>query len=178
MNSEDFSALFDSFRHRVVRFEALPAYSVGGAEAERIQAFRDGRPRPERSVRTSPWLARIATSTLEGKSWSRVRVVDNPLSEYQRFQLSSYVESQAVGEQITITPRGAMPDHGPDFWLFDDGFPGACAVLMHYHDDGRLDRRELVVDPGMIAAMAGVLRIAENHAVSLNEFLISRAARP
>lgn len=147
VDANDFSTLFGGFHHRVVRFEALATYSIGGAEAERVQASREGRPRPERSVRTSPWLARIAASTVAGKSWSRIRVVDEPLTEYQRYQLTGYIESQAVGERISLVLRSAMEDHAPDFWLFDEGSPGAHAVLMHYYDDGRLDHRELVTSP-------------------------------
>ena len=56
----DLNACFDLFERTAERLEALPAYAVGGAEEERLRAFRLGLPRPERSVRTSPWLARIA----------------------------------------------------------------------------------------------------------------------
>jgi hypothetical protein len=114
---EEFDALFDTFHHTVARLEALPAYDVGGQEAVRIQAFREGRPRPLRSVATDPWLARIAVSTITaGKRWTRVRVVDEPLTEYQRYQLTSHQESQAAGERVLIAPRSAVGDVGPDFW--------------------------------------------------------------
>jgi hypothetical protein len=87
----DFDGLLNSFQRTVSRLEALPAYDVGGAEAERIAAFRAGMARPDRNVRTDPRLARIALSTLvEGKRWERVRVVDDPLSDYQRYQMESH----------------------------------------------------------------------------------------
>lgn len=69
----------------------------------------------------------------------------------------------------------ALAEDGPDFWLFDDGFPGACAVLMHYHDDGRLDRRELVTDPDQVDRLASIVHAADERAVPLNEFLASSA---
>lgn len=173
LDAAAFDAEFDSFGESVVRLEQLPAYSVGGAEAERIAAWRRGEPRPERSVRTSKWLARIATSTVAGKSWMRVRVVDEPLTEYQRYQLDSYRESQAVGEQVLLVPRSLAYRgySGPDFWLFDAGTAWARAVLMHYHPDGRLDRRELAVNHALMADLADVVRRDAAQAVSLNQFL-------
>lgn len=82
VSGQTFDSLFESFERTVFRLEALPAYEVGGADAERFQAFQEGRPLSVRSVRTSPWLARIAVSTVTaGKAWSRVRVVDSELVE-------------------------------------------------------------------------------------------------
>jgi hypothetical protein len=102
-------------------------YSVS-AEDARMRAFREGTPQPERSVRTSPRLRRIALTTAAGKSWSRVHIIQEPLSEYLRYELIGYVESMVVGEEIRL----AYPPQGQsliDFWLFDAGTPGAFVVL-------------------------------------------------
>lgn len=172
LDSAAFDALFDTFVATVVRLEALPLYSVGGAEQERIDAWKAGRPRPERSVRTSPWLARIAaTTTTAGKRWSRVRVVDEPLTDYQRYQLDGYRESQAVGDQVSIARRGAVDDSGDDFWLFDARTPAAHAVLMRYHPDGSLRGRELVDDPATLAVLTARVERVATAAVPLNVFL-------
>jgi len=172
VNSADFGALFDSFTTSVFRLEQRPSYSVGGSEADRLTAFRDGTPRPERSVRTSPWLARIATSTIvDSKTWTRVRVVDDPLTEYQRAQLESYKESQAVGEQIRITGRVDRVHTVPDFWLFDAGTDRAHVVLMHYDNDGSVLEREPVTDPGQVEALTRFSELLISESVPLNEFL-------
>src|SRR5215469_8721254 len=71
---------FDSFRHSAFHLETLPTYAVSG-EAERIQAWREGRARPERSVRTSKYLQDVARNVLDGLERMRVRIVDHPLSE-------------------------------------------------------------------------------------------------
>lgn len=177
MNSADFGALFDSFTTSVFRLEQRPSYSVGGSEADRLAAFRDGTPRPERSVRTSPWLARIATSTVtDGKTWTRVRVVDDPLTEYQRAQLESYKESQAAGEQIHITGRIDRVHSVPDFWLFDAGTEHAHVVLMHYDNDGSLLEREPVHDPGQVRALGELAELLLSESVPLNEFLADWSA--
>lgn len=171
MTPADFDSLFDTFHSTVFRLEALPAYAVGGDERKRIEAAEQGAPRPERSVRTSRWLARIATTTVAGKAWSRVRVVDDPLTDYQRRQLVSYAESQAVGEQIHLVRRVEVGEVGVDFWLFDGGTSFARAVLMHYHPDGSLDRRELVDAQGDLDELEARRRRVEQAAVPLNEFL-------
>lgn len=177
LTATEFDALFDGFTTSVVRLEALPSYAVGGAEAERLRAFRDGLPRPLRSVRTDPWLARIAVSTVtNGKSWTRVRVIDEPMTDYQRYQLQSFREAQAVGEQVRIIPRSSAGDVGTDFWLFDEHGGRPLAVLMHYHPDGSLDRRELVGQPTRVAELAARLHRIDDHAESLNEFLVGSGA--
>lgn len=72
--------------------ETLRACAVPGEE-DRLRAFRLGLPRPERPVRTSRWLRRIAATTAAGKSWHRVRVLDRPLSEDERYRLLGYQEA-------------------------------------------------------------------------------------
>ena len=106
----DLTACFDLFERSAFRLETLPAYAVGGAEAERLRAFQLGLPRPERSVRTSPWLARIDQTTAAGKSWRRVRVVGWPLTEYERYQMLGYQESATAGDVIRIADRVAHPE--------------------------------------------------------------------
>jgi hypothetical protein len=175
---EDFDALFDRFHSTVVRLETLPAYSAGGAEAERIEAWRRGEPRPERSVRTSPWLARIAVTTATaGKSWSRVRVLDDPPTDYQRYQLASYVESQAAGEVVSVARRGDVRfELGPDFWLFDGGTDDAYAAVMRYDVDGKWLGVNLVTDTESVADMHAHVRAVAEFADSLNTYLARGAA--
>lgn len=178
LDTHAFDALFDTFRSTVTRLEMLPLYSVGGAEQDRIRAWKLGKPRPVRSVRTSPWLARIATSTLvDGKAWSRIRVVDDPLTEYQHYQLGGYLEAQAAGDQVSILDRTRAAKVVPDpldFWLFDAHTDDAHAVLMHYDVDGHLERRELVTDAGTVAVLADRVDELAEIATPLNEFLASR----
>lgn len=173
MTPEEFDALFDAFRHTVARLETLPAYDVGGQEAVRLHAFRAGFPRPVRSVSTDPWLARIAITTVTaGKRWTRVRVVDDPLTDYERYQLASYRESQAVGEEVLLARRsGAIA--GPDFWLFDENEPDAHAVVMRYSEQGQWLGADLVTDANEVRELAERLHTVAAGSVPLNEFLVS-----
>ena len=177
MTPEHFDALFNTFHHTVARLETLPAYAVGGAEGERLEAFHAGRPRPLRNVVTDPWLARIARTVADGKTWRRVRVVDEPLTDYQRYQLASYGESQAVGEQVSIVRRSALsvPVTG-DFWLFDADTSAARAVLMRYDAEGHWLGADLEDDPAVAAELVRQLSAVSTAAVSLNEFLVGSDA--
>jgi hypothetical protein len=56
-----------------------------------------------RAVRPhQPLVAAYRAHHCGGKSWSRVHVIQEPLSEYLRYELIGYVESMAVGEEIRL----------------------------------------------------------------------------
>jgi hypothetical protein len=171
---EELNQLFDSAHTSVFRLEKLQTYAVP-ADDPSLVAFRTGGPRPERSVRTNAFLRRVAVRTLTaGVAWSRVRVVEWPLTEYTRWELLGYVESQAAGEAIRLVDADLAEDvvaGEPDFWLFDAGTRDARAVLMHYAPDGRLVERELVTDPAEIARLATVKDETVRRSAFLNEFL-------
>ncbi|MGI5131560.1 DUF6879 family protein [Pseudonocardia sp. CA-107938] len=175
MTPEEFDALFDSFASTVSRLETLPAYDVGGDEADRLAAARAGTPRPLRSVSTSPWLTRIAIQTIQqGKVWTRVRVLDDPLTDYESAELISYGEAQAVGEVVRIALRADVPGDVSDFWLFDAGLPGEHAVLMSYDAEGHWLGADLCTDPATLANLRNQLEEVLARTVSLNEFLAGR----
>jgi hypothetical protein len=164
---------FSEFRYSAVRLETLPAYSVPG-ELERIAAWRAGRPRPERSVRTSDYLREVAQNVLGGKQRTRIRVLDLPMSGYALYQMTGYVESAAAGEEIRVAVRRggtqeAQSDMAAvaDFWLFDRGAGFGRAVLMDYDEDGRFTGSR----PAELDACEAMWDAAARHAVPLNEFL-------
>lgn len=175
MNPENFDALFDNFRQTAFRLETLPSYDVGdvGEEATRIRAIKEHLPVPERSVRSDPWLARIARTTLDSKApkqWRRVRVVDEPLTEYQRIELVALVEAQVVGDENFIVSRAAVGDV-PDMWLFDAGRRKAHAVVMNYDAAGHWLGCQLVTHRPALDALEDAWERALDAAEPLNVFL-------
>jgi hypothetical protein len=175
---EDFDALFNGFSRTVFRLEALQTYTVGGAEAERLASFRAGRPRPQRNVATDPWLWRLAQSTIAGKRWSRAHIVDEPLSEYIRYELNGYLESQVVGEDIRIAVRGsqaALPDLQEDFLLFDGGTAMASGVSMRYDQEGHVLGFDLVTDRTELERYEKIRSLVMAAAVPLNTYLAVRS---
>jgi hypothetical protein len=135
MTPEELGRLFESFTRSAFRLECLSEYRVP-QDVESLAAFRAGEPRPQ-ARDNRPWLQTIRRAILRGAQMQRVRMVETPLTEYQRFQFSwGYQENTAAGEELSIL------DHRPDgllavdFWLFDD----TTAVVLEYDDAGRFLR--------------------------------------
>lgn len=181
MTPAELGACFDRFTATAFRLETLQHYA---GEEDRLRAFSQGLPLPERSVRTSPWLARIAVTTVTGKRWQRVRVIQEPLTEYTRYEMASYVESQAAGEEIRIVRRkdASVLAHSAalrtDFWLMDAGTSDAFALILRYDlADGRFRDAELFTDPEVLARCQAARDLALSLSLPLNEYLAGKAAR-
>lgn len=135
-------------------------------EAERFSAWKAGEPVAMRTPETTEWLARIQRDVANGFRWYRVHVLDQPLTEYSRFELWSYLASHAVGQEIYLVDRdddAALADLHEDFWLYDD----EIAVRMVYDDDGRFLRPERVED---IEPYREMRDITLRHAEPLNDY--------
>lgn len=112
------SHLFREFRHTAWRLETRRGYASDrrGPKWARWQAGEDI------SAGTSGWLENVAEQTAAGKRFERVRLVDEPPTEGQRFLLACAPANVAAGEDIRNLTRAQaarlrLPDY--DFWLFD-----------------------------------------------------------
>lgn len=169
MEIADLARIVDGARLSVFRLETLPQYLVP-QEAEEFAAWRSGRPVVLPIPETSPWLAQVAARVTRGIRWSRVHVLDHPLSDYCRYEIWGYAANQTAGEQIYLADRGAHPDLEllrEDFWLVDD----ATAVRMIYDVQGRFERPELVEDVQPYLVRRDT---AFRHAEPLDECVASR----
>lgn len=172
--SEDLEAAFDTFRTDALRVETLPAYDVP-EEAGDIEAWRQGRPRPARDETNDPWLARIARDTAaRGRSWRRLRVVSEPLTDYEHWELGEYATEQ--GEQVRILGRDQHTHGLVDVWLFDTGTPDASAYLLRYTPTGAwLGAVRLSTDDA--AHLARQASAAWEAAEPLTRYLAARTVR-
>jgi len=165
-------ALFQGFTDESFRLETLQHYQVPGDE-ERQQAFREGRPLPMRPAKQATLdLFREATS--RGKLVHRVHVVDQPLSDYVRYELAAYAENQAAGERVWIADRAAHPDLEQlreDFNLFDGDTDHPVVVFYRYTDDGHLLGYERSMADSVVDRCRRQRDLALAHAVTLDEFL-------
>lgn len=163
MDLTDVAALADQSSD-LFRLEARPVYRVE-QEVDDLAAWRRG-DRTLQTPATSAWLARIRDTTAAGARWSRVRVLDYPLSDYAEFELHGYQANQRAGECIFVADRAWSPelaDMREDFWVFDD-----TVVCMLYDQDGHFLRPELAEDPRPYQGMrAGALR----HSIPLTDYL-------
>lgn len=138
-----------AFRRSAWRFEQQPAYYVG-YEREQFDKFLAGRPDPaDENDDLRDWFAQVRRQTTEGKTVGRVRIIDEPPTDYQRWMLWMDRWNREAGETIQYLSRaaarreGILPAAGDtDWWLFDD----SRLVLMHFDDEYRRVKAELLVD--------------------------------
>jgi hypothetical protein len=152
LGSAEFTALFERFAHTAYRLETLPAYGVG-YEDESFRAFAAGESLASDPAREE-WTALIRDAAVKGKIFQRVHLVNEPLSEYLRYEMEWWYGPNAeAGDDIRILPAWRVPpserttlDTLRDYWLFDS----RDLWVMNYDDDGRFLFAEQINDPDMI----------------------------
>lgn len=118
----------------------------------------------------------IRDATGAGKVFQRVHVVEEPLTDYLRYEIGwSYAPNVAAGEDIRILPtkpgnRLALPDH--DYWHFDS----RDLWIMEYDEIGRFLFAELVTDAAAIVGHNYWRDAALHHAIPYIDYV--RRAEP
>lgn len=149
ITDEEFWRQLAGYERSAWRFEQQPMYHVG-YERRQFDDFLAGHPEPPTKNRElGAWMAQVARQTSEGKTVGRVRVVDDPITDYQRWLRWVDRWNREAGETIDYLSRrharevGLIPAVGDqDWWLFDD----RRLMLMHFDDIGRSVRVELLED--------------------------------
>ncbi|MFE7108375.1 DUF6879 family protein [Streptomyces sp. NPDC057600] len=145
---EEIAHLFADFQHTAFRLETRRGYATDRAGA-RFQAFLRGvEPLPEPE---HPWNVNVREKTARGAQFSRIRIVDEPPTDGQRFLMAAAAGNVAAGEDIRVLSRAdaerlALP--GYDFWLFDS----CTLVRMHIDDTDTTLGVELLDDPVHVLA--------------------------
>ncbi|GHF36189.1 hypothetical protein GCM10018783_00580 [Streptomyces griseosporeus] len=108
--------LFREFRHTAWRLETRRGY----ASDRRSPKWQRWQAEEHIAAEPSAWLESVAAHTAAGKRFERVRLVDEPATEGQRFLLASAPGNVAAGEDIrnltrTQAEQLRLPDY--DFWL-------------------------------------------------------------
>ncbi len=111
----------------------------------------------------------IREATIEGRQFSRVRVVSVPLTDYSRFGLRGALFAGEAGDDIRYLTRDQaevadLPRH--DYWLFDS----RRLVKMHFSEDDRFTGAEIVEDPATIVQHNYWRDVARHRAISRDEF--------
>jgi hypothetical protein len=165
IDRDEFGKLFDEFEHTAFRLETQERY-VEDDEIEPLQAFLAGRPD---YGWLADWVDYLREVRAAGKVFERVRVVNEPHSDYTRFGLDASRTNVAAGDDIRYLPRPlatrlGLPDE--DYWLFDS----RVAVIFQFGTDGRVRGYELVDDPETIVQRNVWRDIAKHYAIPRNEY--------
>lgn len=168
LTDDEFGETLRSFERTAFRLELQPAYAEP-SETGLLAAFLRDEPLPPT---THPgfrqWYAQIAAQTRDGKRIARVRVQQDPPTDYQRFE--RYLDNWNIpaGETMRYLTWqqahdiGLLPGAGPDdFWLLDD----AKLIVMRFDADHRRTQNQLVTDPVSVAKARECRDLAVQHSV-------------
>jgi Family of unknown function (DUF6879) len=158
---EEVVHLFEEFEHTAWRLETQRGYasdhlSPNWARFERGERFSYS---PD-----NPWHANVRSQTEKGKRFERVRLVDEPPTEGQRFLLATGLGNVEAGEDIRNLYRSQARTLGlpeEDFWLFDS------RLLARFVFDTEVNilGMYLIDDPAEVLTACQVRDIAWHHAV-------------
>ncbi|MCF3132481.1 DUF6879 family protein [Streptomyces olivochromogenes] len=158
--------VFTTFKHTAWRLETRRGYATDRhSEAwARWQAGEDvAHDEPD------AWRHNAAEQTAQGKTFGRVRIADEPLTEGQRFLLTRAPSNVAAGDEVrylwrTDAVRLGLPDF--DFWLID-----SRSVLRFVFDEQDTTLGVIVnEDPAEVLAACQARDAAWHYAVPAAEF--------
>ncbi|WP_380282542.1 DUF6879 family protein [Kitasatospora purpeofusca] len=164
--------LFEAFEHTAFRLEIRRGYASDRAGA-RYRAFLTGvMPAYEPDV---PWNVSVRAAVAAGRRYERVRIVDNPLTNGQRFLLASGLGNVEAGEDIRNLRRAdadrlGLP--GFDFWLFDS----RTLARFHFDDDDRTLGVEVITDPAEVLAACQARDASWHYAFPTASFAVGIAS--
>jgi hypothetical protein len=150
ITEDEFLDAVRGFTRSAFRFEARDFYALTYERAD-LERFLMGSPVPPPELDWyRPWLDRVAQWNREGKAISRVRVLAEPPTGYQRWMIWAAPWHASAGEDIRYLRRAAARQIGlpaTDWWLLDD----EKVIVMHFTTDGEIDSKELIADPEPVA---------------------------
>lgn len=164
----EFGEAIHQFEHTAFRLELQDSY-LETEEAGIFEAWRRGEPYPPTRVpELSEWYQRVAAHVRQGKRIERVRVQQNPPTDYQCFERWLDRWNLEAGEKMRYLTHeraheiGLLPAAGrTDWWLLDS----VRLVAMHFDDDGRRIRNELITDPATVLQACAWRDLAVHHSV-------------
>jgi hypothetical protein len=170
ITDEEFAGMFRAFRESAFRLETREHYAMT-YEREGFARFLEGRPQPPAELPWwKAWLDQMRDLTREGKRIERVRLVSDPPSDYQRWELWATPWHAEAGERISYLSRYAAEALGvpvdDDWWLFDS----ERLVIMKFTAAGEVGHRALITDPGIVARHCEWRDLAASHAATAGAF--------
>lgn len=165
--------LFAAFEHTAWRLESRDAYS-SPVEDEMVRKYLagEGDLAEMRTGHTnSSWSKLVRQAVTAGKRIERVRVVPDPLTNYQRWEAWLCQLNTEDGEDIRYLARDraselGVPSRDHDYWLFDS----RLLYLMHFDEHDRLQRLELIEDLDSIVRANFYRDAAWHYAIPFREW--------
>jgi len=158
---DEFGGMFAKLKHSAWRLETRGRYA-SDEETDTYRQFVAGE--VVSWDLDDPWCVGRREQSALGKRFERVRILDEPPTEGQRYLLDNARRNAAVGEDIRILTRSKAVELGlpeEDFWLFDS----RVVALLHHNDADEMTGVELITNPVDVLRYAQVREAAWHHAV-------------
>jgi hypothetical protein len=168
-----FGQLFENFEHTAWRLETRRRYASDAATDTYAQFTRGEAPTWDLDT---PWSGTIRQRTTDGARVGRVRIVDSPATEGQRYLLAHAEKNAALGEDIRNLSRAdadrlRLP--AEDFWIFDS----RLVALLNFDSEDNFTDVELITEPAEVVRYAMVRDAAMHHAVPYEQFAADMTAK-
>ncbi|WP_214109983.1 DUF6879 family protein [Acrocarpospora catenulata] len=167
-DNDAFVSLFSGFQHTAYRLEVRRMYGVASEDAP-FQRFLTGADPGSEWLR--PWLDLMSEQTATGKRVERVRVVDDPPSDFLRFEIANTRLNLDAGEDIRYLLRDTahelkLPDY--DYWVFDS----RLLVFLRFNEsDDRFLGFESTEDPAEVVRHLQWRDATWHHALTFDRYL-------
>ncbi|MBF9068541.1 DUF6879 family protein [Streptacidiphilus fuscans] len=160
----EISNRFTDFEHTAWRLESRKQYATD-LESPRFAAFRETGRLPDQPGHHA-WVANVLRQLDQGKTFGRVRILDEPLTDNQRFLLASSLESP---EDIRVLTRSKakgleLPDE--DVWIFDS----KTIARLVFDDQDRTLGVEITENAAEVLRVCQIRDAARHFAVPAREF--------
>lgn len=163
---DEFIAAVLGFEHTAFRLELQPSYAVA-YEDPLFAAFLRGEPGSPLDVPDlAQWYECVAWHVGSGREVARVRVQEDPPTDYQRFERWLDAWNIRAGEVMRYMTSqqardaGLLPAAGhDDWWLLDS----SRLIVMKFGTDGHRVRTEIVTDPAEVARACEWADLAVRH---------------
>lgn len=173
IDDSTFGTYFETFERTAWRLETRRGYASDRQSPNwaRWKSGGDvGRDAP------GAWGENTQEQTAAGKRFERIRLVDDPPTDGQRFLLARATNNEAAGEDIRHLWRADAERLGlpaVDFWLFDD----RRALVLHFDDADEYLGAELVEDPPRIVELCRIRDAAWPQAIRRQDFAAQVTSR-
>lgn len=164
-----FTNLFRSYRYTAWRLETRRFYGKVNEDRPYQEWLAGKDPGIEWF---KPWLRMMREELARGKRMERVRIIDDPPSDYLRWELWGTPYNLGVGEDIRYLPR----DHpvvaelpGEDFWVFD-----SRAVAWLQFDGDQFIGATIDESPGAVTEAVAARDAAWHHALTYPQYMATR----
>jgi len=164
-SGQAFADFVVSYEHTAFRLETRERYNEA-EEPEPLRRFLAGHPD---YAWNEEWAAMLRRRTALGERMARVRIVDEPHSDYTRFGLDLARINVPAGDDIRYLPQALAKDldlPGHDYWLIDSRKVG----ILHFGDDDALLGAEIVTDPAVVVQHCYWRDVAWHYAIPFTEY--------